>query len=202
MQELSDAFAKARLPEPPIPRTLRPGLAAFGPWNFATRPMDAMDMYLFRSYLVEALCADVEPYVAVSHAGHGVNSYALNYHLVYGPLLLFTQAHFGGIYSDPDRDRAEVARQFRECADLITAVDKLGDETPRRIRLFVAFSPMRHSAVCAPCPGRMADEDAAYAWLARADAWPEPAWERPGDKPEPLPRPIAEALRRLTDDGG
>ncbi|GAA4962237.1 hypothetical protein GCM10023205_27450 [Yinghuangia aomiensis] len=205
MQELSEAFAKARLPEPPIPDALRPGLMALGPWNFGTRPMDAMDMYLFDAYLYEALCADVEPYVAVSHAGHGVSSYALNYHLVYGPLLLFVQGHFGGIYGDAERDRAELAEQFRECADLIAAVDRLGGAAARHPRLFVAFSPMRQIAVCAPHPGRVADRHAANAWLTRADAWPEPAraWSTlPGDRREggagDRPRLLAQALHQLT----
>lgn len=209
MQELFEVLAEARLPEPPIPDALRPGFTALEPRNFATRPMDAMDMYLFDAYLIEALCADVEPYVAVSHAGHGVNSYALNYHLVYGPLLLFTQGHFGGIYGDAERDRAELAEQFRECADLIAAVDRLGGAAARHPRLFVAFSPMRRIAVCAPHPGRVEDKDAAYTWLAGADTWPEPtpAWssarrERRAPGARDRPRPLALALHRLRGDGG
>lgn len=201
MRELTEAFAKARLPEPPIPDVLAPGLRALEQWNFATRPMNAMAMYMFDSYVSEALCADVEPYVAVSHAGHGVNSYALNYHLVYGPLLLFTQAHFGGVYSDPEQDRAEVAQQFRECADLIAAVDALGGETPRRTRLFVAFSPMRSIAVCAPHPGRLANANAAYAWMRTAHAPASSArTERDEAGRRAEPRPLALAVHWLTGD--
>jgi hypothetical protein len=205
VQELSETFAKARLPEPPIPAALRPGLVALEPWNFATRPMDAMDMYLFDAYLYEALCADVEPYVAVSHAGHGVNSYALNYHLVYGPLLVFAQGHFGGVYGDAERDRAELAELFRECVDLITAVDRLGDAAEGHPRLFVAFSPMRQIAVCAPHPGPVADKQAAIAWLTRGDTGREPtnAWSTlPSERREggagDRSRPLARALHQLT----
>ena len=41
-----------------------------------------MRMYLFDDYLNEVLTEKTPDYVALSHAGHGVNSYALNYQLV------------------------------------------------------------------------------------------------------------------------
>lgn len=67
---------------------------------------------------------DVGDYVAVSHAGHGVNSYAITYHLVYRELALFAQVGWGGIYMDVRKTTAAVAELFEGCgamADLAEA---------------------------------------------------------------------------------
>ena len=55
-----------------------------------------MAMYMFEDYISEALIGTAPDYVAFCHAGHGMNSYAINYHLVDGPLALFVQAPWGG----------------------------------------------------------------------------------------------------------
>ena len=93
-------FRSAGLPEPPIPEAFRAELRRVEDWCWATRPIDPMEMYMFREYPAEVLSVDVPDYVAVSHAGHGVNSFAVSLHLVYGSLALFTQTLWGGVYTD------------------------------------------------------------------------------------------------------
>ena len=82
-----------------------------------------MEMYLFDGYVKEALTKRTADYVAVSHAGHGANSYAINYHLVDGPLALFAQVGWGGIYSDPAQSSARVNNLFDRIAAVISAID-------------------------------------------------------------------------------
>jgi hypothetical protein len=48
--------------------------------------MDPEEMYMFREYPEEVFVGNVIDYVAVTHSGYGVNSYAVSFHLVYGPL--------------------------------------------------------------------------------------------------------------------
>jgi hypothetical protein len=43
-------------------------------------------------------------HVAFSHAGHAINSYALNYQLVDGPLAVIAQVGWGGGYSNRAED--------------------------------------------------------------------------------------------------
>ena len=70
-------------------------------------------MYMVASLVDEVVKEDLEDYVAVSHAGHGVNSYSINYALVSGSLGLFLQTLWGGVYMDADRFRGRCARDVR-----------------------------------------------------------------------------------------
>jgi hypothetical protein len=81
-------------------------------------------------YLVEAIAEPVEDYVAVSHAGHGVNSYGLNFHLVYGPIAVFAQTGWAGVYTNADEAAADVTRQFTQCADLIATAEASAERMP------------------------------------------------------------------------
>jgi hypothetical protein len=107
-----------------------------------------MAMYMFDRYVDEALARPVENYLAISHAGHGGNSYGLNYHLVYGPLALFTQNGWGGVYMDPAERQAGIAATFRLAADLVASSERYraaGREKPG-VQLVVAFSDFRSVA--------------------------------------------------------
>ena len=59
---------------------------------------DPFDMYAFDNpaltetrFLVDVLLDRVADYAAVSHAGHGINSYGLNFHLVHDRLAILMQ---------------------------------------------------------------------------------------------------------------
>lgn len=83
----------------------------------------------------EVLQETPEDYVAVSHAGHGVNSYSINYALVSTPLALFLQTGWGGVYMDADRSAAKVREMFAGAAALIEAAGPLA-ERPGRLVVF------------------------------------------------------------------
>lgn len=143
--DLVATLIKAQLALPPVPVPFQPDLKRRDEWVWSTRPIDPMDMYLFRRYVDEALASPVDDYLAISHAGHGVNSYGLNYHLVYGPLALFTQNGWGGVYTDPVESQARVAATFRLAADLIASSKshRSADHERSRVQLVVAFSDFR-----------------------------------------------------------
>jgi hypothetical protein len=92
-------FTKAGLPLPPIPSEFVVGLKEIEPWCFASRRVTGIEMYFFDRYLKEVRTSRVPAYVALSHAGHGINSYSLNYDLVVGSLALFAQVSWGGVYT-------------------------------------------------------------------------------------------------------
>jgi hypothetical protein len=135
----------AQLALPPVPVLFQPRLKRRGPWVWSTRLIDPMDMYMFHRYVEEALFSPVDDYIAISHAGHGVNSYGLNYHLVYGPLALFTQNLWGGVYTDPAESHARIAATFRLAANLVASIERhqSADREKSRVQLVVAFSDFR-----------------------------------------------------------
>jgi hypothetical protein len=136
-------------------------------WCFATREIDPTAMFMFDEYIREALTGTAPDYLAFCHAGHGMNSYAINYHLVEGPLALFAQAPWGGGYSNAQENAVAVAAQFTRCAALIEAVDAA---TARGLsgppgRLFVVESMLRGDFRWGWIPAPIDDTTAADVWL-------------------------------------
>lgn len=150
LADLMNTLRKAQLPFPPVPESLRSEIVRRESWVWSTRPIDPMAMYLFRDYLVEAVAGPVDNYFAICHAGHGVNSYGLNYHLVYGPLALFIQNGWGGVYSKPEYDKARIFVAFRLAAQLIAQIEMHwpgGQQIPCD-GLIVAYSDFRDISMC------------------------------------------------------
>ncbi|NAS26575.1 hypothetical protein GT755_33475 [Herbidospora sp. NEAU-GS84] len=177
MDTMRRTFDADGLAPPPIPVPLRPRLREQQPWVFTTRDIDPDRMYRFdtareHNYLHEALSDPVEDYVAVSHAGHGVNSFSINYFLVYGPVMVFAQALWGGVYTDRAKTTEAVGAMFRQCAELIETVDAAKAGFPGRV--FVAVSDFRQHPgvdgyrwvnICRRLAGPLGDRSAAVSWL-------------------------------------
>jgi hypothetical protein len=141
------------MPAPPAPVALRPALQICQPKCWATRPIYGMSMYRFQIREAEQFLAGTAPdYLALSHAGHGVNSYAITYHLVYRGLGLFVQEGWGGIYADRQTDTASVADMFRRCQDVVDRWEAYaGDGQPPR-RLLCVESRLRDVSACGFLP--------------------------------------------------
>lgn len=135
------AFANAGLTAPPVPEPLRPRLQRLGPWSWSTRQIDPFAMYMFDEYIDEAIVGRIVDYVAVSHAGHGFNSYGLNYHLVHGSLGIFTQDGWGGAYMNPVLSRVQVATTFSRVHEFIEGSPQYAilDAPPRVILAWSRF---------------------------------------------------------------
>jgi hypothetical protein len=167
MTSIAETFREADLPAPPIPSRFESSLQALGPWWFATNDVSPAAMYLFETnFLLTLLTNQLDDFVAVSHAGHGANSYALSYFLVDGPLALFLQTAWGGVFTDPEK--AESAwrllvshvERLIQAAQSATAVNAGGAEE----RLVVVNSDFRGGGSWALCRPPL-DEDAARALL-------------------------------------
>jgi len=131
-------FNEAGLLAPPVPDSLAGTFQERGPWTFASRDLGRHSLYAFRRFVNEGLNANCPEYIAVGHAGHGINSYAMHYFLVYGPVALFLQIPYGGAYMDPAEAVADVNERFGQCARLIEVIDpRRVDPSARHRRLFV-----------------------------------------------------------------
>lgn len=135
LPDLIAAFSDCGLGVPYIPVALRPTLRRVDEWWWATEgdPVERLDDYQGSS--VDYLSGPVPDHVAVSHGGHGLNSYALTWRMAYGPVAIFVQAPWGGALSDGPRDVSEQALVFRRASRLIrTAVESRTAPGPRRMR--------------------------------------------------------------------
>jgi hypothetical protein len=180
-------FERAGMQLPPIPDRFVPGLQEIGEWCFSTCPISPMLMYFFDRYLYEALTGTLQDHVAISHAGHGMNSYALNYHVVDGPLILMIQASYGGAYDNPEADKRYMKAQFKRCAALIAAVDSAkahGLVGPGRLAVFE--SGLRGSAAWGWLSKPLSDQDAASSWLREHQIEPDRNGRRPSDSEGPI----------------
>jgi hypothetical protein len=110
-------FEKAGLLFPGIPDELAARLKERDKWLFSTRKI-SMSPYNLQHYVDELNARD---YVILSHSGHGVNSYAIQYYLVYKALRMFLHLGWGGAYGDINRD----ATQIRECFELANRITRL-----------------------------------------------------------------------------
>ena len=127
MTDLENAvslFKESGLPFPTIPEALAARLEERERWLFSTREIRE-GPYSLAHYVEEAAEDDVDDYAVLAHSGHGVNSYALQYYLVYRNLRLFLHLGWGGAYMDP----AVTADQIRECFaladEIVAAVETL-----------------------------------------------------------------------------
>jgi hypothetical protein len=181
VEEMYRLFGGADLLAPPVPVELRPQVRQVSgrKWAYATRVVVPMTMYLFRHYILEVLKRPVEDYVAVSHAGHGVNSYAINYQLVHGPVAVFAQEGWGGIYYDEEQATANVNKLLGLCTELVEALPAVSEPHRRGGRLIVVESPLRDASVCEWLAEPLGDEVTAIEWyrqrVERVSAEPLPA---------------------------
>jgi hypothetical protein len=56
-----------------------------------------------------SLTDQVDDYTAVSHSGHGINSYSINVSIVKAPLAVLFQLSWGGVYGYPVMEYGSIA---------------------------------------------------------------------------------------------
>ena len=131
-------FEEAGLCAPPVPDSLAARFEQRDQWLFSSRDLGDQWIYAVEPFVDEALSGGCEDYIAVGHAGHGINSYAIHYYLVYRQVALFSKLPWGGVYMGA-REAEEVQHRFSDYARLIRAIDALPKGTigpGRRLLVF------------------------------------------------------------------
>jgi hypothetical protein len=157
-------FEEAGLVRPPVPDSLAAGFVQRHKWTFASRDL-SWGLYAWGPFLEEAILGEVDDYVATGYGGHGMNSWALHYYLLYGPLALFVQVPRGGVYDDENRDEA-VCDRLELCGQLIAACERRRGSSQGR--LFVAQAAWSRGGICRWLNGHGTGGDFAEGWLAGA----------------------------------
>ncbi len=147
LEKARHLFQEAGLAFPKVPDELAAGLKEQGKWLFSTRELK-MSPYNLQDYVQESDQAPAA-YVVVAHSGHGINSYAIQYYLVSGPLRLFLHLGWGGVYMDAEA----AASKIRECfslADEIVPTAMTSDKFAANERLIIVGSDFYGSYWSAP----------------------------------------------------
>jgi hypothetical protein len=134
----ADACWRAGLLLPPMPRELATALRQRGPMNFATHDGDPTDR---DGWLARARDPAAPSAMAMIHAGHGINSYALSYQLILPALALFVRMPFGGVYGDQAEEARHInatVERLEEFVVLVDAASRSG-RIPKGHRLVVAI---------------------------------------------------------------
>ena len=109
---------------PPLPKAMEPDFRRYGRWSWGSVELEPMGMYMFNSNDPFGQGSDIPAdYIALSAAGHGVNSYAITYHLLRRPLAMLLQVGWDGVYMD----RGEQERQWAQTCALATELLSLAE---------------------------------------------------------------------------
>jgi hypothetical protein len=113
-------FRQVGLVPPPVPKSMESRLTAYGEWFFATfEPSEPP--YIVEDYLDALVDQWPEDRLLIAHDGHGINSWAMHYFLVLGPLACFLQLPWGGAEMDEELNREMIADAFAHAEALIEA---------------------------------------------------------------------------------
>lgn len=106
--DFDNFFSDEGLEMPMVAAHMENELIEFGSWHWATQPFPGgIDDYLLFE-TVKYLKGAVPDQYSLSHAGHGINSYSLNFRHAAGDMAMIVQVGWGGIYYD----REEATRKW------------------------------------------------------------------------------------------
>ena len=136
---------------PKIPNELAVAIKEQSKWLFSTRELKTLP-YFLQHYLQE-IGGNPPEYVILGHSGHGINSYAIHYYLVSGPLNLFLQLAWGGVYMDADASASWIRECFSLADEIVPAV-RGAERLSAGERLTIVGSDFYGSYWSAPEQGR------------------------------------------------
>jgi hypothetical protein len=135
IEKARQLFKNANLAFPGIPEELATRLKEQDEWLFSTREIE-MWPYNLQHYICEIDETPVEDYVILSHSGHGVNSYALQYYIVHGMLEMFLHLGWGGVYMDAEKAAANIRDCFSLADEIVAAAQAARKlQTGTRLRI-------------------------------------------------------------------
>jgi len=139
IQTAHSLFAIEGLILPFVPASLQTDFKELAEWVYGTRD-NTPPLYNIRHFVQEAE-AGTDDYVLIGHDGHGVNSYAMHYYLVYGAINLFIQMSWGGAYTDNAKAAKRISNVFAQAEKLVkTAISLQQTGTLQDDRFMVILS--------------------------------------------------------------
>lgn len=141
-------FQESGLVFPMVPSVLAKQLTEQDTWLFASCHLTASP-YDLHYYVTEFDGPDIGDFAILSHSGHGVNSYAIQYYLGNGPLRLFLHLGWGGAYMDTDACASQIRECFSLSDQIVSATPSIEDRL-QNSRLIIVGSDFYGSYWSAP----------------------------------------------------
>ena len=123
-------FASAGLTFPVLPEWARDHLTRVDDWSYTSR-RTTPSPYSIDTYVREFVDGEAGDYAVVSHAGHGVNSWAISFFVVSGRCGVFVQSAWGGAATsdaDDEIERRAMAERFALAGQLVERNDERRDD--------------------------------------------------------------------------
>ena len=139
--DLTNTLADEGIVRPPLDVKLG-DINTYGQWSWGTRHLGEAHMYMFDGRMVSRSLARSKPFFAMTHSGHGANSYGLNVVTSGGPFAAFLQHGYGGVYMDSLDTRLRINAAYTYLRRLFEkAVSRHEDTQP--LRWLLLFSDFR-----------------------------------------------------------
>lgn len=139
VSDLTTALAVAGIAVPPLGPAADGNLYTYGAWSWGGRYLPPFLLYMFETGVVTRQLVESGPLFALSHAGHGINSYGLNLVTSGGPVAAFVQHGYGGAYADPVRDRIDINATYSRLHVLLGATRQIETDEVRWLLLYSQF---------------------------------------------------------------
>jgi len=124
--DMLEALADAGILAPPLGDVDLLEVGTYERWTWGTLSaesrLDEGDLYMFEVEAVLKKLIDEGRFFALCHAGHGINSYGLNLVTAHGPIGVFTQHGWGGVYMDPLQSLFRINQTYSRLHALFTRV--------------------------------------------------------------------------------
>ena len=120
----------AGIPLPALLQELRLKLKKKDHRIFSTRFLEWSPYYV-RKYLNEIEENNVPDYAIIAHSGHGLNSWAVQYYLVWRTLRIFVHLPWRGAYMDGNATTAKI----RNCFSMVDKIVQQAEGVPAGCRL-------------------------------------------------------------------
>lgn len=153
-----------------LPRRLWAAVIEQEEWQWATQPLPrGMSDYLLDS--LDYLRGPVPDQLAISHAGHGVNSYSLNARLACGPLAALVQVGWGGVYDGPAADD-EWNQAMGALSEVLQVIGVDYQPGYQQRQVLLACSGFRHLGEAGPIRVEILEDDA-WQVVPEVSTWDE-----------------------------
>ena len=137
--EMSPTLGDAGIVRPPLGATVESAIYAFGAWSWGSHYIPPFLMYMFEVDYVARILIQQGPFVALSHAGRGFNSYGLNLVTAVGSVAAFVQHGYGGVYMDPVSSLIDINATYSRLHVLFRAGEEEADSELRWLLLYSEF---------------------------------------------------------------
>jgi len=137
--DLVATLSSAGIALPPSRSRSNSDVHTYGPWSWGSRYVPPFVLYMFEVDHVARQLIEHGRFFALSHAGHGINSYGLNLITAAGPVAAYVQHGYGGGYANPVKELIAINATYSRLHVLLGVLDDVPAEAVRWLLVYSQF---------------------------------------------------------------